>query len=104
MCLGAYEDDSGQPLHDLVHCIGKIGGKWMHQDYLYVDEELCICGVCETSFDRAYYCIKQKEKHITTYNFFCNDIVFHCDTTDSIINIMYHLPLMLCGNWTTSHT
>ena len=32
--------------------------------------------------------IKRTEKHITTYNFFCNDTVFHCDTTDSIINII----------------
>ena len=40
----------------------------MHQDCLDVDEELSICGVYETSFDRVYYCIKQQgwRKHFVS--------------------------------------
>ena len=41
-----------------------------------------------------YYCTKQMEKCITVYKFVCDDEVFHCDTTDSIINIMYHFHMI----------
>ena len=59
----------------------------------------------ETSCDEyIYYCTKQVEKCISSYNIFCNDTVLHCVSTDSINNIFLFNAIIEFDNWTTLNT